>query len=238
MLMLGADPEDIREKVHYLHNPTPEEIRSAQVWAAENTPEIVILDGLAESMAAVGANEDKAQEVLPFFRENLRPFAEAGCAVVIADHVTKSTEGRRQFARGSGAKAGRYDGVSYDIVAAVQYTPTQAGFVKLKIAKDRNGGAGPRGKVVAELHFTPGADGRTITEFRAPQDSSGEEFRPTAIMEKIEKHLNAFGASSKSDLRRLGKAQYVDSAIKIMVEEGTVKAEQCGQKILLSIVPK
>lgn len=122
LLMLGADAEAVRERVHYLHNPTPEEITLAQEWAKEHSPTLVILDGLAESMAAVGASEDKAQEVLSFFRETLRPFTESGAAVVIADHVTKSTEGRGQFARGSGAKAGRYDGVSYEVVTGTQYT--------------------------------------------------------------------------------------------------------------------
>jgi len=64
ILMLGADPEAIRSRVFYLHNPDPDEIHRAQTWAKEHSPNIVILDGLAESMAAVGANEDKAQEAL------------------------------------------------------------------------------------------------------------------------------------------------------------------------------
>ncbi|MEI6070524.1 MAG: AAA family ATPase [Verrucomicrobiae bacterium] len=235
MLILGADPEAIRERVHYLHNPTPEEIQAAQAWARKHKPTLVILDGLAESMAAVGANEDKAQEVLPFFRENLRPFAEAGAAVVVADHVTKSTEGRGQFARGSGAKAGRYDGVSYGLQVGIPYTPHQAGFVKLKIAKDRNGGVGPRGKIIAELHFSPGADGRTITEFREPQDSGSGTFRPTAIMEKIRKHLALFDTASKRSLRELGKSQAVDAAISVMLEEGEIEVSTSGQSHVFSL---
>jgi hypothetical protein len=237
MLMLGADPEAIRERVHYLHNPTPEEILTAQSWANEYKPDIVIFDGLAEGMAAVGANEDKAQEVLPFFRANLRPFAESGAAVVIADHVTKATEGRSQFARGSGAKAGRYDGVSYDIRAGIQYTPKQAGFVKLKIAKDRNGGAGPKGKIVVELHFTPGADGRTITEFREPAErTEGEEFRPTVIMGKIREHLAVHETANKTELRKVGKAEYVEAAVSLMLKEGEIRMEQKGQSKLYSLI--
>jgi len=239
LLLLGADPEDVRARVHYLHNPEPEEIGRAQEWAREHNPALVVLDGLAESMAAVGANEDKAAEVLGFFRSTVRPFAESGAAVVIADHVTKSSEGRGQFARGSGAKAGRYDGVSYDIVPGKPYTPQQEGFVKFKIAKDRNGGAGPRGKIVAELHFLPGADGRTVTEFREPRElAEGEKFRPTAIMEKIAKHLGVYGTASKRELRGLGKSQYVDAAVEIMAEEGTLHIEQKGQSIRFSLPQK
>jgi len=235
MRLLGADPEAIRTRVFYLHNPEPTDIGAAQIWAQSNNPDIVVLDGLAESMAAQGKNEDQAQEVLPFFRANLRPFAEAGAAVVIADHVTKSTDGRGQFARGSGAKAGRYDGVSYELVSGAVYSPEQAGFVKLKIAKDRNGGAGYRGKIVAELHFTP-CEGRTVVEFRQPVGSETGPFRPTGIMEKIRQHLAVCGSSTKTGLRALGgKAKHVDFAIHLMMTEGELVMTPVGQKHMYSL---
>jgi hypothetical protein len=229
MMMLGATPDDIRENVFYLHNPDTKGIRSAQAWAKANHPDIVILDGLAESMAAQGFNEDKAPDVLAYFRENLRPFAEAGSAVVIADHVTKSSENRGQFARGSGAKAGRYDGVSYEIATGVAYTPNQAGFVKLKIAKDRNGGAGARKAIYAELHFTPGVDGRTITAFREPKEKQGGVFRPTAIMEKILEYLKEHGEANKRALRGLGKSQYADDAIELLLKDEKILFREEGK---------
>ena len=235
MLMLGASPDDIRDRVNYLHNPSPDEIRGAQLWARENHPEIVVLDGLAESMAAQGMNENEAGEVLAFFRENLRPFAEAGGAVVIADHVTKSSEGRGQFARGSGAKAGRYDGVSYEIVMGKAYTPSIEGFVRLKIQKDRNGGAGPRSKIAAELHLMPGVDGRTIIAFREPEKKLDGPFRPTAIMEKIVRHLETNGEVNKRGLRTCGKAEWVDVAIETLIEEGKISLRKDGGSHLYSL---
>ena len=90
-------------------------------------PELVILDGLAEALAAEGLNEDKVAEVLSFFRRRLRPFAELGTAVLVSDHVSKSTENRGRWPRGSGAKLGRYDGVSYAAELAMPYSPAQAG---------------------------------------------------------------------------------------------------------------
>jgi hypothetical protein len=237
MLMLGADPEDIRARVFYLHNPEPKHILKAQDWARTNQPQIVILDGLAESMAAVAADENSATEVLQFFRDNLRPFAEAGAAVVIADHVTKNAEGRGQFARGSGAKAGRYDGVSYEIQSAIHYTPTQAGFVKLKIAKDRNGGAGPRGRIVAELHFMPGADGHTVTTFRQPEQTEGP-FRPTTIMERIRQHVEAAGEATTSELRSIGgKTEYINRAIQCLKDDGVIGVRRDGNRTLHFLLP-
>jgi hypothetical protein len=237
MLMLGASPQDIREHVFYLHNPPPEEIKQAQNWARDHKPRVVVLDGLAESMAAVDLNEDKALDVLKFFRETLRPFAEAGSAVIVADHVTKSTEGRGQFARGSGAKAGRYDGVSYDIVSGERYTPKNEGYVKLKIAKDRNGGAGPRGSIIATLHFIPGSNGRTITSFREPADP--QSFRPTKIMEKILKHLKSYTNANKRELRDLGNHRAVDTAVQILMDEELIvmKRKNCAMIYSLPAPP-
>lgn len=233
MLMLGASAQDIRDHVFYLHNPPPEEIIQAQEWSREHKPRIVVLDGLAESMSALDLNEDKATDVLKFFRRMLRPFAEAGSAVIIADHVTKSTEGRGQFARGSGAKAGRYDGVSYDIVSGVHYTPKNEGHVKLKIAKDRNGGAGPRGSIIATLHFIPGSNGRTITNFREPADP--QSFRPTNIMEKILKHLKSLPGASKRELRDLGNHNAVDKAVEILIEESAIVMQRKGLAMIFSL---
>jgi hypothetical protein len=235
MLLLGASPDDIRDRVKYLHNPSPDEIRIAHAWANNNPPTIVILDGLAESMAAVGANEDKAPDVLLFFRENLRPFADAGSAVVIADHVTKSAEGRGQFARGSGAKAGRYDGVSYEIVMGKSYTPKDEGFVRIKIQKDRNGGVGTRGSIAAELHFIPNANGGTIVAFREPKEKQAGEFRPTGIMDKIVKHLEGFNTANKRELRSLGKSQWVDLALKTLLDDEVIELKKVGCESIYSL---
>lgn len=236
LLALGAVANHVRDRVKYLHNPTPEEIQGAQAWSRDNKPEMVILDGLAESMAAVGMDENKAGDVLLFFRENLRPFAEAGAAVVVADHVTKSVEGRGQFARGSGAKAGRYDGVSYEVVMGKAYTPKVEGFVKLKVQKDRNGGVGPRGFIATELHFSPGLGGRTITTFREPADKQEGPFRPTQIMHKIMHFLSEFGDQTKRSLRTCGKAEWVDLAISILIEEGQISVRKDGCRTLYSLI--
>ena len=138
-------------------------------------------------LAAEELVEDSAGDNLHFLRLRLRPFAEAGAAVVISDHVTKGTENRGRWARGSGAKLGRYDGVVYEINLVEPYSPDNAGFVRLRVSKDRNGGVGTQGQTVAELHFTPRGDGHTSISFRQPE--AQEPFRPKVIMEKIVKHL-------------------------------------------------
>ena len=229
-LQFGANPEDLIHRCYYLHNPAPEDILAAQRWAATKRPALVVLDGLAESMASEGLVEDKAGDVLTFFRERLRPFAEtAGAAVLVSDHVSKSSDDRGRWARGSGAKLGRYDGVSYNIVLIDAYSPGHAGSVKLVVAKDRNGGVGRVGQAVAEVHFTPEADDRTAVLFRVPDTESGT-FRPTVIIKKIMALLRDRGEASARDLRKLGKSQAVDLAIQILQEEGAIMLTKIGKK--------
>jgi hypothetical protein len=225
-LGLGGAAAAIRERVSYLHNPTPEEILAAQAWAAANTPNLVVLDGMAECLTSCNAHEDSNTEVLAFLRTFIRPFADAGCAVLICDHVTKGQDGRGRFARGAGSKLGRYDGAVFQIEMGKAYTPQQEGFVRLRVAKDRTGGLGvPRGQVAFELHFLPGAE-HTHAEFRLPPAPGS--IKPTIYMEKILKRVATQGPCLKRDLRTLGKSQSVDWAIDLLLDEGKIERTAKG----------
>lgn len=223
----------IREgRVNYVHNPEPDDFAPAQEWAAENKQTMVILDGLAEALAAEGLNEDVPGDVLSFFRRQIRPFAEkAGAAVVIADHVAKAKDSGA-WSRGSGAKLGRYDGVSYDVRLGSAYSPTVHGYVKMIVAKDRKGGVGPKGAHVADLHFSP-ADGGTKTEWvdiaHKPAAEVSRE-RSAEVESRIIEHLELHGACSKSDLRRLGgNGQTIDRALDSLLRQHRVTVDQSGR---------
>jgi hypothetical protein len=233
-LGLGGDAEALRTRCFYLHNPQPEEIELAQAWAAEHLPDLVVIDGLAEALAAEGLNEDVAGNVLQFSRERLRPFADKGAAVVVADHVTKSSENRGRWARGSGAKLGRYDGLVLGVELGKAYTPTQDGYVKLRIQKDRNGGAGARGAILAEVHFEPYED-TTKVSFISPE--SAENWRPTAIMEKVISHLQTFGQDTKSRVcAEIGsKRETVLQAIKFLIDDGRISCTSKGSSHILAL---
>jgi hypothetical protein len=219
-LLLGGNPAFIGERVKYLHNPTTEELSTAQAWARENKLDLVILDGVAESLVAAGMNEDSNTEVLQFLRDAIRPFADLGAAVLLCDHVTKSQDSRGRFARGAGSKLGRYDGAVYQIESGKAYTPEEAGFVRLRVAKDRNGGVGVRcGEIAFEVHFHPMGDG-TQVEFRQPPEPGS--MKPTIYMEKVVERVRTQGPCSKRDLRSLGKSQTVDWAIDLLLKDGAI----------------
>lgn len=234
-LQLGADPEQLIHRCHYLNDSAPGEILLAHRWAALHRPQLVVIDGMAECMAAAGKNEDKAEDVLQFMQELVRPFAEkSGAAILISDHVTKSWEDRGLWSRGSGAKMGRYDGVSYALTLIEAYAPGQAGAVLLTVAKDRNGGVGVKGKPVVEVHFTPAENSRTLVTFRLPEPQTSS-IKPLRTMAKIMELMEECKQATKADLRKLGKSQMVDRAIELLEQEGRILRSKEGKKHVFNI---
>jgi len=225
-IALGIKREALRDRFHYLQGPTPESIALASAWAEATKPQLVVLDGVAEMLAADNRDENIAKDYLSFIHERIRPFAGAGAAVVLADHVVKAQDNRGRWARGTGAKQGCYDGASYEVILGQAYAPAEAGFVRLKISKDRHGGVGPFGQIVAELHFSPNSNGGTLAEWREPTE--GKSFRPTAIMDKITDFLRTHKQGNKTQLRRLGKAQYVDEAIELLEADKVIARNKQG----------
>lgn len=226
-ISLGGNPQDLIHRFKYVHNPEPSDYPGLIEWAKRHKPTAVFLDGLAEALIAEGYDENSV-EVLTFLRQRIRPFADAGAAVVIADHVAKNRETRGRSPRGSGAKLGRFDGAVYSVELLKPYSPTTAGAVRLTIAKDRNGGVGYVGQRVAELHFSPSEDGRTETYF-TPASEIGKAFLPTALMEKVSKFVESQDlAPSKNVIEQKveGKNEYIRKAIDALLEGGFCKAEQ------------
>lgn len=228
---LGGVASVIRERVRYLHNPPHEEFLDAQFWAAANHPSLVVLDGMAEALVSSQMNEDSNPEVLEFLRTYIRPFADAGSAVLILDHVTKGLEGRGRFARGAGSKLGRYDGAVFQIEMGKPYTPNVEGFVRLRVSKDRTGGLGvARGQVAFELHFLPGAE-HTHAEFRSPRTFE-KEFLPTRLMEKVSTFVELYaGGVSGNEIAKgvTGNAEAKREAILHLVAKGFLRVEQKGR---------
>ncbi len=223
LLAFGAEPEQVIAHFHHMQCPEVQDYPRLIAWAASHRPALVVVDGCAEILASLGLDENDPGEFLSFCRDRLKPFTDLGCAVLLADHVVKSTEGRGRWARGTGAKMGKYDGVSYSVELGQSYSPSLPGHVRLRIAKDRNGGVGVVGQAVAEIHFTPDfLEEQTEVKFRRPpakNDGHGP-FRPTAIMERISRRLEEFPASSLRDLRQCGKHDYVDLGIRELEGDG------------------
>jgi hypothetical protein len=234
-IALGGRQADLLERMHYVENPEPSEFAALHAWARENKPALVVLDGLAEALAAEGLSEDKPAEVLQFFRERIRPFTETGAAVLISDHVAKDKESRGDWPRGSGSKMGRYDGAVYAAKLKKAYSPEIDGSVRLVVAKDRNGGVGPKGHIATDLHFGHDDEGRPDIRFEPPQDEVKEKWRPTGLMQKISEFIEQNGPQSTRSLRDLGNSDYVDKAIAELKLDGHLVVEKQGSANMHSI---
>jgi hypothetical protein len=237
-IALGGNPDHLLSRFKYVHNPEPADYPGLIEWAKQTKPTGVFLDGMAEALVAEGYNEDKAEDVLPFLRQRIRPFADAGAAVAIADHVTKNKENRGRNPRGSGGKMGRYDGAVYVVELVKAYSPETAGAVRLIVAKDRNGGVGHVGQRIAELHFAPTETGLTQVSFALPQDSC-KPFMPTGLMEKVSLFVESCDlAPSKNAIEHAihGKNDFKRQAISSLVQLGFLKEERDGRGLHYSSV--
>lgn len=223
---LGADRAITLKHLHYI-NPKVDFFWKLQLWACMRKPSLVVVDGLAACLSAAGFDEDHAKDVLQFSANYLRPFLWSDAAVLITDHVTKSKESRGRHSRGSGAKLGEWDGAVYEIELIKAYTPTEAGGLRMKVCKDRNGGVGKIGDTALEIHFSPDGQGKTNHRFALP---SKGEFSPTRCMEAVSRYLETNPEAAMKDVRGIGgfKHKVIDEACARLEAEGFLKIDRQG----------
>ena len=187
LLALGCTLEHL-ERFSYVRGKlfTEDDLGALRTLCAGLDGGPVIIDSVAAALAAHGLDENSNTDVSNWIVNFARPLARTGSSVILLDHVGKNKQDRARGARGAGAKLAAIDGASYEVIGQ-GFSRTQAGTVKLKIAKDRHGHVGAVGSIAAEITLTPG-DQDTIlisaTHSEGPITSSGE-FRPTHVMEEI-----------------------------------------------------
>lgn len=195
---LGAEPDGLDEWFHY--HPAPEISLDADSLAAlratiENVrPALAVFDSLPDFLALAGLDENSAGDVTRWILKVPQLIKDAGCAVLLLDHVTKSVEGRGRYARGSGAKLAKMD-VAWSLSRTMPFDRERVGEITLSLRKDREAylptrqkfsvGGGEAGLVFARSTGTieePGADGltdkqRQILDFLEGRSASGAAWR-------------------------------------------------------------
>lgn len=196
-------------------------------------PALVILDGTTEAYALLGLDVNSNTDAATFLNRIARPFATAGAAVYVVDHVTKNTETRGRFAAGAGHKLAGV-AVAYGVEAIERPSRTHPGKLKITLAKDRHGAIpGARGATIALATITPSDNGRTVTVRLDPPDSSDRagHFRPTVLMEKVSRYVEEHPACTRNQVKTAvsGKTDAKDLALSLLVEEGWIDRERAGQ---------
>ena len=155
LLALGIQPE-VMELVTYVQigGPVADVGRSWLVDLVKSTSvRLVVVDSVAESLAAEGCSENDAVEVSSWMARLPRVLARAGAVVLLVDHVTKDEGSRGRWARGSGAKLATIDGAAYLLSVEIPFSRVTSGVATLRLAKDRHGAVGPAGLSVATVRF-------------------------------------------------------------------------------------
>lgn len=230
LISLGADPNRIATGFKYLHDPDKDALIRARKWVEANGADLVAIDGAAELISGTGGSERDEDDVLRFFKLYVRPFADAGSGVVITDHVAKDSDSAGLWPRGSGAKMGRYDGAVYLIRESKAYSPEQEGAVTMVIAKDRNGGIGPKKTNAFTVTFTP-RDGATKVSIEKVIKSNNEE--PDSDIEKriaIIKALENGAVMTAKELNNAvgGKTELIAKVRDALAEEGYIEVRKVG----------
>jgi hypothetical protein len=117
---------------------------------------LVVIDSMAEAMAASGLDENLAGDVTSWHQGFARPLADAGATVLVIDHVPKDASSRGRWARGSGAKLAAITGAAFTFDVSEPFSRERSGRGTLTVAKDRHGAVGPVGAAVVEVRFVVG----------------------------------------------------------------------------------
>ncbi|MFF3452884.1 DnaB-like helicase N-terminal domain-containing protein [Streptomyces sp. NPDC002730] len=140
LLLIGAVPEDLRERFHYVRPgaiPSPAALAAFVKRVGELEPTLIVVDGVTEAMSLLGLELKDNTEIAKFGRMLLRPLANTGAAVVPLDHVVKNNESRGRYALGGVHKLNAVDGVQYMLEAVRPFGINTEGRSRLRIAKDR-----------------------------------------------------------------------------------------------------
>jgi hypothetical protein len=202
--LLGIAADQIAAQLHYVR-PTdpygPDEVAYLCGLVTKNDVTVCVIDSLGESFGLDGINENNDNEVGPWLRAVARPLADAGAAVILVDHVTKTNE-KPLHASGSKRKRAAITGASYFIGAKKPFSKEDGGRLTITCAKDRHG-TYRSGDAVAHLDMTYLADRTVRVELvaAAPAELTPNDAPSVLAARKVVDVLRASG--SKLTLRKL-----------------------------------
>jgi hypothetical protein len=239
LLALGAKPEAVRDRFAYLR---PEEPIGAlghrgdlEEALGDLRPTLGVLDAVTEAMTMHGLDPLNNKDAAAFGRLVPRYIADQGPAVVVLDHVTKSTEGRGRYAIGAVHKLNGLNGSALIVENRTPFGVGITGRSTVLVSKDRPG--------QVRRHGVPTAGGSTwLADFVLighdetfveasldPPTEQADTFRPTVLMRRVSEALA--GAPEPLSVRgvldrvRSKRAEDVRSALARLVDEGFVTVQ-------------
>lgn len=218
---MGYSPEDETLLAQNLH------LAQLQTWPAMDTASggaavelearrcnatAVIIDTASKVIAGEENSNDTQQA---FYRHTLVPLKRAGIAVLVLDHTGKDLE---RGARGGSAKTDNID----------------LAFELLRRGKDlltlRCSHARVRDSLLDEPTFLRRTTGPLahVVEAHATSADHGPGLRPTHLMEKVSKYVEANPGASKTSIETAvkGRGEFVRLALELLVNESFIETER------------
>lgn len=205
---LGAAADAIISGFVYVNpetNPYASHAGDREAWRGilAQRFDLAVIDGVTAAVAAFGARTKENDDLTAWARQFPDRLArQTGAAVVAIDHVTKDPESRGRFAIGGQAKMAAITGAAYTVEATAQLGRGLRGVIVLRVAKDRPGyvraqvGAWRQRDHTAEaarivIDSTGPHVVVTIEPPKTDAEHGGTPWRPTALMEKLSRALEA-----------------------------------------------
>jgi hypothetical protein len=245
LLSLGVSKFSIFAQFTYIRPDEPLCTRHGQATAGNvafglalkaRQYQLAVVDGVTEAMTTEGLDLMSNADIATWSRRvPKRITSENGAAVIVIDHVTKSTEGRGRFAIGGQHKLAGLTGAAYTfdvtkrLSRAVGGDPVE-GSVKITVTKDRPGHVrgNAKGDTIGVLELTSYPDGGlTVKIVPAGEASTVPDIE---LLTRIGQTLALYVGSPKSRIEAEveGKTDTIRHALRWMVDNKWVEVEKAG----------
>ena len=248
LLALGVPQTALTEQLIYVNPSDPFDDVAWKELAAimeARSPELVIVDSVAEAMALAGLDPESNPEIVKWFGSFPAPLARLGAAVVLIDHVTKRREGRNGYAIGAQHKKGAIDGASYMFDVVEPFGRNRVGYATVSVTKDREGFVREHESaenVIAKLRLDSREAGvETSLELPSFVDfavasaaNQREQAAVLAMAAAISAELESVGSvTSKTAIKKMvsGKADRKSQALDWLIDNGYAATEKTGRGV-------
>lgn len=191
MKTAGMSPEDASERFGHIEFPgfgrvTPDDKYAWKEILRRAGPDLVVIDTATDALTEAGVDENRGDEVTAWVKDFAEPARQRGAAVLVLDHVPKSSEARKDYAVGSRAKRAKAK-VQYQLKADVPFRDRRkTGRIKVICTKDTRAASIPE-----ERHYDIGGDPFVFSKVSALETAKSEASREGS-RDRIKREIEGF----------------------------------------------
>ena len=244
LLTLGLREADVAAGLVYVRPDEPLGDDISDAFFATVTayaPTLVVIDGVTEVMALHDRSIISNDDVAAFMARLVRPLAASGAAVVMLDHLPKSSRADGRYAIGGQHKRAGLGGAVYRLVPETPIGRGLHGRTRIEVSKDRPGYVREMssGATVGALSVDATGD-MTRVWIDVPKGAAGpaqpdvDMTLARAIYDLVAGHRSPV---SKRDVRKeiIGKNERKDRTIDWLIAHENLALRIKGQKHLLTV---